>query len=503
VQRTSVELSVMELPLGENQVEISIAAPNGAADAFQSNNQSCTYIASTGADGLANAYEASFSSCQLQSALKVNNSDNVSWELGESNGPLQECHPCYAAVQAFSEEADSALLCLPEMDLRTFPNASLGFTFGYIPRYDFISNQLSVIASAECGDSKILYSSKGLELATNTPPAYSDDGNLQLPNCEDVKKVEVDLSDYIGKSNVSICFVAKGRWYSPLILDNITVQRTALTNTEADSTSAIETEIESETETETETDVSTEEPVTVTPEEEMTTGCKSIEEELVITTCEGQSIEGYMGPGLFKDTFQLANGCDSIRTLILSVAAERIITQIEKTICAGSSFEGHDQKGSYIDLFTAVSGCDSIRVLDLFIQQPISTSQNALICEGEAYNGHTTQGTYIDTLSSFTGCDSLSITKLSVEACATTTTFERYASTLLSLFPNPASSQIHLQWEGEEQIYYSILSVTGQEVLALQPLLKNQSIPISFDKGLYFVRFKSEKGSFVRKLLVQ
>jgi len=501
---TSIALSVMELPMGESDVGISIAAPNGAADAFQNNNQYCTYVASTGADGLSTTYEASFATCQIPSALKITNSNNVSWELGESNGNLRDCHPCFAAVQAFSEEVDSALLCLPEMDLRTFPNASLQFTVGYIPRYDFISNQLEVIVSAECGENKILYSENGLSLATNTPPAFSTNGNLQVPSCEDIKKVELDLSEYIGKSNVSICFIAKGRWFSPLILDDITVQRTVATNPEE-----VEPEIETEPEIITEvpeSETEPEEPETepINPEEETIVGCQPVEKELVINTCEGQPVEGYIGPGLFKDTFQLANGCDSIRTLVLTIAAERIITQIEQTICAGSSIEGHTQKGSYIDLFTAVSGCDSIRILDLYIQETISSTQNILICQGESYNGYTTQGTYVDTLSSLNGCDSLSITKLSIENCSTTNTFETDATPLLSLFPNPASSQVYLQWEGEAQLSFSIFSVTGQEIIAQQPLFKDRIIPLSlFKKGLYLVHFESDRESFVRKLLVQ
>ncbi len=491
---TSISLSALKLPVGKSAVAVSIAAPNGAADAYSNNSQYCLNVESTGVNGLTAAYEATFTNCQFSEALRINNSENVAWETGEFNNVLQDCHPCFASVQAFSETSEVAELCLPNMDLRTFPEASLTFTFGYIPRYDFIINTLEVFATAECGEQKKVYSASGLELATNTPPAYSE-GAFQIPSCEDIKTIEIDLSEYLGMANVEICFLASGRWFSPLILDDITVQPEKAKQ-QQETTGVDNPTIEEE-------NISLEENQP-SSDQETNSNCQTIAYEQTITTCEGEAIEGYLGPGSYRDTFRLANGCDSIRILNLTVAAERIITQMEKRICEGSSFEGYNSKGSYIDLFKSSSGCDSIRVLDLYIQEKPEVTQYAVICQGEDYNGYTESGTYVDTLSSLSGCDSIAITKLTVDSCNTTTnTFERIAPTLLSLYPNPASEQVAIRWLGEEIVYYSIFSLTGQSILGKQRLLKEQLVPLSgFESGLYLVQFESDKGRFVKKLMI-
>jgi len=75
---------------------------------------------------------------------------------------------------------------------------------------------------------------------------------------------------------------------------------------------------------------------------------------------------GYQESGTFTDTLKTINGCDSIRTLMLSVG-DRIRTQVDTTICEGGMVAGQTEKGSYIDVFSSVAGCDSIRILNLFI----------------------------------------------------------------------------------------------------------------------------------------
>ena len=492
---TLLSLSALKLPVGKSAVAVSIAAPNGAADAYSNNSQYCLNVESTGVSGLTAAYEATFTNCQFPEALRINNSNNVAWETGESSNELRECHPCFASVQAFSETTETAELCLPNMDLRTFPEASLKFTFGYIPRYDFITNTLEVFVTAECGVQSKVYSAAGLELATNSPPAYSG-GEFKVPSCEDIKTVEIDLSEYLGKSNVEICFLANGRWFSPLILDDIIIQPEEARQQQEETSVENPPTIED--------DISLEEETQSNNQESNNNNCQTITYEQAISTCEGQAIEGYLGPGIYQDTFKMENGCDSIRVLTLTVAAERIITHIEERICEGSSFEGYRSKGSYIDLFTSSSGCDSIRVLDLYILENPEVTQYAVICQGADFQGYTETGTYVDTHISVSGCDSVSVTNLTVEPCNTTTnTFEITAPTLLSLYPNPASAQVTIRWLGEETLYYSIFSLTGKAMVGKQLLTKDQLVPLSqFESGLYLVQFESEKGHFVKKLMI-
>jgi hypothetical protein len=45
----------------------------------------------------------------------------------------------------------------------------------------------------------------------------------------------------------------------------------------------------------------------------------ALQTEIIETICEGESLEGYSQSGTYQDEFVTANGCDSIRTLILTV----------------------------------------------------------------------------------------------------------------------------------------------------------------------------------------
>jgi YVTN family beta-propeller protein len=109
-----------------------------------------------------------------------------------------------------------------------------------------------------------------------------------------------------------------------------------------------------------------------------------------ITLCSGGSISvgtnTYNTSGTYIDTFNNAslNGCDSIVTSIVNVLAP-ITTTVNMAICQGSSFAGYTTSGTYIDLFTSVLGCDSTRTLNLTVNaNPTAaiTPTTASICNG-------------------------------------------------------------------------------------------------------------------------
>ncbi|HUR32036.1 MAG TPA: hypothetical protein VMZ69_11440, partial [Saprospiraceae bacterium] len=132
------------------------------------------------------------------------------------------------------------------------------------------------------------------------------------------------------------------------------------------------------------------------------------------TICLGENYEGYNASGMYVDTFALASGCDSIRTLHLTVHA--IQSQLEITLCEGSNFEGYDQQGLYIDTLDAITGCDTIRMLDLSFYPATATFVNHIICEGDSYFGYSTTGIYTDTFSNVIGCDSVRILDLTTSS---------------------------------------------------------------------------------------
>ncbi|CAF3773605.1 unnamed protein product [Rotaria sp. Silwood1] len=82
--------------------------------------------------------------------------------------------------------------------------------------------------------------------------------------------------------------------------------------------------------------------------------------------CEGTSLWGYSNAGTYIDTLVNVNGCDSVRTLNLSIRP-RSYFGITDTICAGDTLMGRYKTGVYFDTLVAVNGCDSIVTLNLLV----------------------------------------------------------------------------------------------------------------------------------------
>ncbi|MEJ8820128.1 T9SS type B sorting domain-containing protein [Lacibacter sp. H407] len=132
------------------------------------------------------------------------------------------------------------------------------------------------------------------------------------------------------------------------------------------------------------------------------------------TICEGDTLEGYTTTGVYIDTLRTALGCDSIRTLTLTVLPKSVLT-ITETICEGDSFLGYNQTGTYIDTLVAANGCDSIRTLNLTVLPSSRTTLVETICQGQTYLGYSIAGTYVDTLVAANGCDSIRTLVLNVD----------------------------------------------------------------------------------------
>lgn len=132
------------------------------------------------------------------------------------------------------------------------------------------------------------------------------------------------------------------------------------------------------------------------------------------TICEGDSFEGYTTTGSYIDTLRTELGCDSIRTLNLTVLPASRIT-LTQTVCEGYPFLGYSTSGIYIDTLVAANGCDSIRTLNLTVLPSSRVTIINTICQGQTYLGYSTAGTYIDTLVAANGCDSIRTLLLSVD----------------------------------------------------------------------------------------
>lgn len=237
-------------------------------------------------------------------------------------------------------------------------------------------------------------------------------------------------------------------------------------------------------------------------------GCQPVVLTKEIVVCNNEAIvEGYRGPGIFRDTFSMSNGCDSIRVLDIAVSSARIISEVDASICEGESLEGRSEKGAYIDIFTSATGCDSLRILNLSILPKIEQTFAVSICSGETYEGHSITGTYVDSLVSHSGCDSIRIVKLSVETtdnCLTTNTIDAIITTNINIFPNPVIDRLYIQSTAQEPITYSVYSITGMLMQAPSILRESNEVAVkAWSPGLYFLQFTTERGQSVRKIVVE
>lgn len=151
------------------------------------------------------------------------------------------------------------------------------------------------------------------------------------------------------------------------------------------------------------------------------TTAQTMRTTIITAICDGHNYAGYTKSGTYIDTLVSINtGCDSIRTLILTVKPV-FTTTVTTSICKGDNYAGHTISGTYVDVYSAVNGCDSTRTLYLTVKPTFKTTLSVAICEGQNYYGHTTAGTYIDHYFAMNGCDSMRTVYLTVKPIARTT----------------------------------------------------------------------------------
>ncbi|MBL7775577.1 MAG: hypothetical protein JNK89_06210, partial [Saprospiraceae bacterium] len=143
------------------------------------------------------------------------------------------------------------------------------------------------------------------------------------------------------------------------------------------------------------------------------------------TICAGDTVYfgggALTGSGIYVDSLVATGGCDSVRTLVLTVLPSPQ-THWHAGICEGTSLEFNgdtlDQSGTYTYIYPAENGCDSTVTLHLTVASYFETELEATICAGESYSfggiDLTESGVYTDSLQAAGGCDSTLILTLTV-----------------------------------------------------------------------------------------
>ncbi len=136
----------------------------------------------------------------------------------------------------------------------------------------------------------------------------------------------------------------------------------------------------------------------------------------------------YSQSGNYSKVYQSATGCDSVRTLVLTVdATQRITEQIAQ--CTpylwDETNETYNRTGKYEKAYPGSNGCDSIRILDLTILSdsvPFTVSACNQYFWEETGLTYTNSGQYFQTYTNRFNCDSVHVLNLTINASPRDTT---------------------------------------------------------------------------------
>lgn len=144
----------------------------------------------------------------------------------------------------------------------------------------------------------------------------------------------------------------------------------------------------------------------------------TFKETLQMAICPGELYywrgNNYNKEGIYYDSLQTINGCDSIYELQLTFHPVYNDT-VDMQICRGDSLlfdnEWIKNSGVYTKPLTSIYGCDSIVTWNVTMLRTFTSSYSMEICQGETVKfGNQTisqVGVYVDTLTAINGCDSI------------------------------------------------------------------------------------------------
>ena len=144
-----------------------------------------------------------------------------------------------------------------------------------------------------------------------------------------------------------------------------------------------------------------------------------VSNNIFITACDTFNWNGvnYFNSGIYTNTLQSSNGCDSIVYLNLfvkkSTTSSTIVTACNSYVWNGNVY---NSSGLYDSLFTNSQGCDSLAQVYLTIIQPLTTNLIVEACGIYSFAGniYDTSGIYVDSLIAISGCDSIIVLDLTI-----------------------------------------------------------------------------------------
>ena len=226
--------------------------------------------------------------------------------------------------------------------------------------------------------------------------------------------------------------------------------------------------------------------------------------ELTATICQGsvytENNFNVSEAGVYTQTLQTVNGCDSIVTLTLNVNPT-FDTELTATICQGQVYDENgfnvSEAGVYTQTLTSANGCDSIVTLTVSVNPTFDTTINATINPGETYSefgfNESEAGTYVQNLPTEAGCDSTITLVLSVNSSLLEADIEE-----ISFYPNPTKDKITFSQAIEN---LEVIDLTGKVIFTFTNVktINIESLP----SGAYYLRLTNEEIQSFRKFIKQ
>ena len=146
-----------------------------------------------------------------------------------------------------------------------------------------------------------------------------------------------------------------------------------------------------------------------------------------VSICSGDSfktgVHVYKTAGDYTDSLIGWNGSDSILTTHLTIKQPSFKNQTI-TICEGDIFKTgihtYNASGIYKDTLNSYQGCDSVITTQLTVHPKSTSSKTIWLCDGEYYRignyTYSKTGYHNDTFKNYLGCDSVLITLYNVQS---------------------------------------------------------------------------------------
>ena len=183
------------------------------------------------------------------------------------------------------------------------------------------------------------------------------------------------------------------------------------------------------------------------------------------------------------------------------------VSELPAQICEGEQFLGFTETGTYQNTIVLADGCDSIVIINLTVVPDIYLDEEVItICEGEEFEGLDTAGIYtIESADPVTNCPvirtiNLTVLPLTDDECIVAT--NSFTKDNIQIYPNPTSHMINIKSEYKITAL-NLYTTTAKSVFqALNTSINNSEIDLSlYQSGLYLLQVETEKGRWVEKVV--